>query len=302
MEINDDQWGFVGLGLLGSAFARRLSGQGVNLIGFDSREHSELDVSGPGVQLASTLTELVETCDVVSFCLPHREAVRDVIAVAGSAWRSGMTVIDHSTLSPNDSLDFAAQLAQRGVDYVEANVAGSSRLAEQGDALLFCSGSPSALQRVKPLLERLASQVFYLGQSGSASRMKLVFNHLLGLNRAALAESLSFAEAQGMPLSDVLEVLRVASPLLDVVRSKGQKMVEQDYRPQARLAQHLKDVRLILQEAASQQLELPFERLNEQMLQEAVDAGWGDQDNAAVFEILRGLKNDGRRRDEAEPS
>lgn len=294
MEINDEQWGFVGLGLLGSAFARRLNGQGVKLLGFDTRQHSELDVAGPGMHLASTLVELVETCDVISFCLPHGEAVGEVVALAGSAWRSGMTVIDHSTLSPNDSLRFASQLAQHGVDYVEANVAGSSRLAEQGDALLFCSGSPSAFQRVKPSLERLASQVFYLGQSGSASRMKLVFNHLLGLNRAALAESLSFAEAQGMPLSEVLEVLRAASPLLDVVRSKGQKMVEQDYRPQARVAQHLKDVRLILQEAAHQQLALPFEQLNEQMLQEAVDAGWGDHDNAAVFEILRGLKGGGR--------
>jgi 3-hydroxyisobutyrate dehydrogenase-like beta-hydroxyacid dehydrogenase len=294
MEINDEQWGFVGLGLLGSAFSRRLNEQGVKLFGFDIREHSELEVPVQGLHLTSTLVELVETCDVISFCLPHGEAVREVVAVAGSAWRSGMTVIDHSTLSPNDSLGLAAQLAQRGVDYVEANVAGSSELAEQGKALLFCSGSPSAFQRVKPSLKRLASQVFYLGQTGSASRMKLVFNHLLGLNRAALAESLSFAESQGMPLSVVLEVLRAASPLLDVVRSKGQKMVAQDYRPQAKLAQHLKDVRLILQEAAAQQLALPFERLNEQMLQQAVDAGWGDQDNAAVFEILRGVKGDGR--------
>lgn len=294
MKINDEKWGFVGLGLLGSAYARRLTAQGVAVVGFDIRGCDELDLSETGIHLASTLVEVIETCDVISFCLPHGEAVRKVAHAAGSAWRAGMTVIDHSTLSPDESLAIASELAQSDVDYVEANVAGSSVLAEQGEALLFCSGTQKAFERVKDSLERLASKFFYLGQSGSASRMKLVFNHLLGLNRAALAESLSFAEAQGMTLNEVLEVLRAASPMLDVVRSKGQKMVDRNYQPQAKLSQHLKDVRLILKEAQDRQSELPLERLNEQLLQEAVESGLGDQDNSAVFEIIRGLK--GQRR------
>lgn len=294
MKINDENWGFVGLGLLGSAFARRLAAQGIELIGFDARGRDQLDLSRTSIQFASTIAEVIETSDVISFCLPHGEAVRKVIATAGSAWRSGATVIDHSTLSPHESLGIASELAKYGVDYVEANVAGSSVLAEQGEALLFCSGPESAFRRVKDSLYCLASQVFYLGQSGSASRMKLVFNHLLGLNRAALAESLSFAEAQGMALNEVLEILRAARQLLDVVESKGQKMVDQNYQPQAKLTQHLKDVRLILKEAADRQLDLPFERLNEQLLQEAVDSGWGDQDNSVVFEILRDRKSQGQ--------
>jgi 3-hydroxyisobutyrate dehydrogenase-like beta-hydroxyacid dehydrogenase len=113
--------------------------------------------------------------------------------------------------------------------------------------------------------------------------MKLVVNLVLGLNRAALAEGLAFARACGLDPGEALRVLRAGAAYSQVMDAKGRKMVDHDFRPQARVAQHLKDVRLILAEAERAGAAVPLSELHRQLLERVVAAGLGDADNAAVI-------------------
>ena len=113
--------------------------------------------------------------------------------------------------------------------------------------------------------------------------MKLVTNLVLGLERLALAEGLSFAKALGFDGQKTLEILQAGPARAHVMTAKGSKMVAEEWSPQARLAQHWKDVRLILEEGRKHETELPLSLLHDQILEKCHKLGWGELDNSAVI-------------------
>jgi 3-hydroxyisobutyrate dehydrogenase-like beta-hydroxyacid dehydrogenase len=113
--------------------------------------------------------------------------------------------------------------------------------------------------------------------------MKLVVNLVLGLNRAVLAEGLAFARGCGLDLPRVLEVLQAGAAYSRVMDAKGARMLARDFRPQARLRQHLKDVELILDEARRVGAKAPLSELHRELLRRVVEQGSGDEDNSAVI-------------------
>ncbi len=115
--------------------------------------------------------------------------------------------------------------------------------------------------------------------------MKLVVNLVLGLNRAALAEGLAFAASCGIDAQQALDVLRAGVSYSAVMDTKGPKMVAHDFSPQARLSQHLKDVRMILDLATKQTLPLPLSSTHRHILELAEKMGLGSLDNSAILKV-----------------
>jgi len=113
--------------------------------------------------------------------------------------------------------------------------------------------------------------------------MKLVTNLVLGLNRAVLAEGLVFAKSIGLSTERALEVLLNSPASSRTMETKGPKMVNSEFAPQAKLSQHLKDVRLILDEAARTSRELPLTALHAQLLERAEAEGYGELDNSVII-------------------
>ena len=124
--------------------------------------------------------------------------------------------------------------------------------------------------------------------------MKLVVNLVLGLNRAVLAEGLSLAKACGMDLTQTLEVLQATPAYSAIMDPKGVKMIEQDFAPQARLAQHLKDVGLIRKLAREHGALVPLSNLHEELLRRAVEMGLGELDNCAIIKVFEQGARSGR--------
>ena len=129
----------------------------------------------------------------------------------------------------------------------------------------------------------LGANIYHVGASGSAAKMKLVSNLVLGLNRAALAEALVFANAIGVDPASALEVLRGSMAYSRVMDVKGQKMLDEDFTVQARLSQHLKDVRLILASGVT----LPLSETHRQLLEHAESMGLGEVDNSAIIKAIQ---------------
>jgi 3-hydroxyisobutyrate dehydrogenase-like beta-hydroxyacid dehydrogenase len=116
--------------------------------------------------------------------------------------------------------------------------------------------------------------------------MKLVVNLVLGLNRAVLAEGLTFAQRIGIEPRQTLEVLMAGPAFSRIMETKGEKMLRGDFTAEARLAQHHKDVKLILDEAARSDTDLPLSTLHEALLAGLVAAGAGDLDNSAIIKAF----------------
>src|SRR5439155_4921134 len=169
------------------------------------------------------------------------------------------------TGEPAQTAALGARLAARGVRYLDAPISGSSEQTRHGEATVIVGGDREAFDACADLWPVLGKKVFHVGPCGSASKMKLISNLVLGLNRAALAEGLAFAEAIGVSPAAALQVLAGSMAYSRTMETKGRKMLERDFRVQARLSQHLKDVRLMLQAAADVALPLPLTETHRQL-------------------------------------
>ena len=164
-----------------------------------------------------------------------------------------------------------------------ATVAGASEQTRRGEALIMVGGDEVHVTACQDVLDALSPNTMHVGPCGSGARMKLVVNLVLGLNRAVLAEGLSFAKATGVDPQMALEVLQASPAFSTVMDTKGQKMLTGDFEPQARLRQHLKDVRLILATASDSDAKTPLSEWHAEILQTLVDQGHGDDDNASII-------------------
>lgn len=293
--------GLIGLGLLGSAVAARLMAAGRAVWGFDISPPQREKLAEAGGTACSEVAAVVGACPIVLMCLPDSRVVGQVVRGAEAALRPGQLWIDMTTGDPQDSAALASWLAQRGAWLIEAPVIGSSEQLRRGEALVLVSGRPGPVAQARDVLASLGCPVHVLPEGSQAACLKLVVNLVLGLNRAALAEGLALAEACGMPPADVLAVLRQSPAYARIMDSKGPKMAARDYAPQAHLAQHWKDVRLIRELAARRGAMVPLSQTHEGLLARAVELGWGDADNSALVEVYRAALAEGRVRPDPAP-
>ena len=280
--------GMIGLGLLGSAIAQRLLEHGLEVVGFDIDPGRAPEL---GIETADSPAQLAARVERIVLCLPDSAAVEEVcggssglLSAAGSRLE---LVIDCTTGDPDRSEALAGRMGEAGIAFVEAEVSGSSELMLSGEAALLVGAEPGSLEAAAELLNALSPVVFHLGPVGAGAKMKLVSNLAVGLNRLVLAEALYLAERVGVEPGSLLEVLRAGPGHSRAVELKGGKMVKSDYSPEARLAQHLKDVELILDLGNAAGADLPLSRLHRELLARGVEEGLGDLDNSSIIEVLR---------------
>jgi 3-hydroxyisobutyrate dehydrogenase-like beta-hydroxyacid dehydrogenase len=274
--------GVIGLGLLGSAIAERLVAAEHQVCGFDLRDEALLHATHCGVRRTSSLDEVVADSDCVILCLPDSQVVAQVTQQVG-AQVHGKFFIDATTGHPDDASQTGRLLAEHGARYVEANVVGSSAVVRAGESVVLLGGDPRDCGEAALLVSAFSNRSSYVGPLGSASRAKLVVNLVLGLNRAVLAEGLNLARCCGLDPASMLDILRSGAAYSRVMDAKGRKMIEEDFTPEARLAQHHKDVRLILDMAQQSGAPVPLTREHDRLLSRAASLGLADLDNSAII-------------------
>lgn len=283
--------GLVGLGLVGQALGQRLRGAGHEVWGWDLSEPARQAFGAQGGRLADSLHALGQTCATVLLAIYETKDVQaladapDGLLAAGSCVR---TLIDCSTGHPLQLEALAAALATRGITLLEAPLSGSSEQIDAGQATMLLGGPAEAVAAHDVLLSAITAQRIHVGHTGMGARAKLATNLVLGLNRAALAEGLVFAESLGIPPETFLALV-LASPARSVAAEvKGPLMVEERFEPpQSRIRQHLKDLGLMLDEARRAGLTMPLSSAHARVLEAAVKAGDGELDNAAIVRQLR---------------
>jgi 3-hydroxyisobutyrate dehydrogenase-like beta-hydroxyacid dehydrogenase len=273
--------GMVGLGLLGSAIGARLRQAGFATVGFDLDDGRLRDFREQGGVPAASARDAV--AERLILCLPTSMIARAVLGQIETALQPGAIIIDATTGDPADAEANYARLAKLGIQHLDATVGGSSRQTLAGDAIVMAGGDAAAFERCTDIFSAFARKTFHVGPAGSGARMKLVLNLALGLNRAVLAEALSFARASGIDPHLALAVLRAGPAYSAAMDAKGEKMIREEFTPEARLSQHLKDVRLILESAAANGARVPLSEVHRQLLETAERQGYSAADNSAVI-------------------
>jgi 3-hydroxyisobutyrate dehydrogenase-like beta-hydroxyacid dehydrogenase len=284
--------GVVGLGLVGMALARRLAAAGFEVTGFDLREEARAALAGHGGRPATSLAEIAGAASCVVLAVFD---TRDVLSVVegpdGLLSVPGVRcIIDCSTGTPSELEALAGRLKTRGIAFVEAPLSGSSQQIAAGEATLLLGGESASLQQCEAVLAAMAGKRLHVGGAGMGAKAKLATNLVLGLNRAALAEGMVFAESLGIAPEQFLALVLASPATSGAAQAKGRMMVDGDFAPQSRIRQHLKDLSLMIESAAAAGQELPLSETHAALLRAAIAAGDGELDNAAIIRELRRRK------------
>jgi 3-hydroxyisobutyrate dehydrogenase-like beta-hydroxyacid dehydrogenase len=287
-EMDNKRIGVIGLGLMGTAMSERLLEHGFDVLAWNrTREKAD-----PLIALGARWSDNpLADCDRIIISLYTSDIVKSVltqllddsVARRGTEEVLGKILIDTTTGVPEQSAAMCAHLASLGIHYLDAPISGSSEQTRRGEATVMVGGEREAFEACNDLWPMLGANIYHVGASGSAAKMKLISNLVLGLNRAALAEALVFAQGISVDLALALEVLRGSMAYSRVMDVKGQKMLDEDFTVQARLSQHLKDVRLILASGVT----LPLSETHRQLLERAEAMGLGEADNCAIIKAIQ---------------
>ena len=279
--------GLIGVGLLGSVIAERLLAGGFAVVGYDLVPAQLVSLRALGGETAPDAGAVFRSCERIILSLPAHEQVQGVLREYTEDLRPGTVILDTTTGDPSAAEALAPELALRGITYLDATISGSSAQTRAGTAVLMVGGEKAGFAACADLFSRLGRQSFHTGGPGTGAKMKLATNVVLGLNRVALAEGLAFAVGIGIDPAQALAVMQAGPAYSKIMDAKGPKMLRGEFSPEARLAQHLKDVRLILRWGDLAGLPMPLSKAHQAILEAAEAAGLGELDNSAVYQLLQ---------------
>jgi len=285
--------GFIGLGIMGSRQAANLRRDGHELTVFNrTREKADRWAAEHGGDVADSPRAVAERADVVITMLVNGAQVEDTLFGEGQAVegaRDGALFVDMSTIAPADARRIGAALGERDHGFVDAPVTGSAPKAQDGTLTIMCGGSDEDLERAMPLFESMGEKIVHAGEVGQGQAVKVISNSVSATNCAVLAQALVVGRQAGVDLDALLEVMGSGSANSTMLQLKGRPMLEHDFSPLFKLEHMLKDVRLCLDETRSVGTGFPFAALAGELYAMGVGRGLGEQDFAAVLEVVEGM-------------
>jgi 3-hydroxyisobutyrate dehydrogenase-like beta-hydroxyacid dehydrogenase len=281
--------GLIGLGLVGMALARRLIAAGYQVRGHDLRHEAAQAFEAKGGHWCADLQQMRDCSAVVLavFQTSDVEALAKTLFLNTPLPIKTQLLIDCSTGEPERLCALAGKLAPLNITFFEAPLSGSSEQIANGQATMLLGGDPEKIALHADLLRAISPKSIHVGGVGMGARAKLATNLVLGLNRAALAEGMAFAVSQGIATDAFLRMVLDSPARSDAALVKGEKMVSRDFSPQSRIKQHLKDLDVMLASAHAKNQGLPLTTRHAQLLRDAIAAGDGDLDNAAIILQMR---------------
>ena len=278
----------LGTGIMGAAMARNLLGAGMEVRVWNrSREKAE-PLAGSGATVADSPAEAVGGAGFVVTMLADAGVIA---AVLGEGTLSGLAEdavwLQMSTVGEEGNEKLAALASETGVTYVDAPVLGTKAPAEGGQLIVLASGPEEARQRSETVFEPMASRVVWLGEAGAGSRLKLVVNNWITGLLGVLAETVALAEALDVDPARFLEAIEGGPLGVPYAQTKGKMMIEEDFPTSFSTRLARKDAGLVLEAAAGRGLHPLIAAAVARRFDEAIRAGHGEEDMAAIFEATK---------------
>jgi len=279
--------GFIGLGHLGKTIAKRLIGQGVDLVVWNRTKEKAADI---GVPVATSPADLISQADVVFLNLFDSNAVAAVLDGENGLLRGrchGKIIIDTTTNHFDSVGGFYEAARQHGAHYLETPVLGSVVPASNGALTVLVSGDKDAYEQVKPLLEKIGKAIFYLGEPTLATKMKLVNNMVLGTLMATGAEAVALGEAAGVSRETVVNIILAGAGNSAVLNGKKDMLIREDFPTQFSSALIYKDLHYLQDLAKSLKRPLFTGSATKELYAMTFSKGIAAEDFAAIYKIFR---------------
>ena len=285
--------GFIGIGTMGLPMASNIINKGYSLSFYDPFVNSEsvntLEKLG-GIQ-KSSLSELSQDVEIIITMLPNGDNVKEVcFGKNGLIYQDNknFVLIDMSTINPNDSIFINEELNKNNIKMFDAPVARLVQNAIDGTLLIMVGGNKDEFKNIKNLLETMGSDIVYCGENGSGSKMKIINNYMSIALNILTAETLNLADKSGIDKKMAIELM------LTTAAGKGHmnltypaKVFKDDVSPGFKNNLALKDLRLAIQFASEQRLDLNMGKAAEKIYDDASKKEFGDLDWTSMFNFIK---------------
>jgi 3-hydroxyisobutyrate dehydrogenase len=237
-----------------------------------------------------TPRDIALNCDFILICVTNFDAVKEVCFGKNGiveADRKELIIADSSTISPEQSKYCAEGLGQKDIDFIGMPVMGGPAAAEKGELVNIVAGPKKAFLKVKPIIDKLAKSVFYIGEdAGSANIVKLALNLNIALIAGALSEGITLVKAAGIDPETFIKIINSTYFKTGLSENKGPRMIKDDFQPSFHLKNMLKDLELSISTSQSVGVSLPLTSLMQQIYRAANNMGYSDLDYSAISAFM----------------
>jgi 3-hydroxyisobutyrate dehydrogenase-like beta-hydroxyacid dehydrogenase len=276
---------FLGLGIMGSRMAANLARAGFELTVWNrTARTAEAFAESHRATTARTTADAADGAEIVVTMLVDGAQVESVLTSAEPG--EGTLCVDCSTIGPAATRAIAARLGERGASMLDAPVTGSSPRAEDGTLTIMAGGAAEDFERARPVLEAMGKLIVHAGPLGHGQMVKVINNAVAATNTATVGQALVLAARAGVDLDALVQVMGAGSGGSTMLELKAGPMRAHDYTTLFKLEHMLKDVRLCLEEGQAAGAPFPFAALTREILTAAAGRGHGDDDFAALIEVL----------------
>jgi 3-hydroxyisobutyrate dehydrogenase-like beta-hydroxyacid dehydrogenase len=285
--------GFLGLGLMGYPMARNLrrAGHEVAVWSYTTDKARKLSAEENAL-FCATPKEVAQNSEIVFLCVGDTAMAEEVLLHANGVIenaRPGLTVVDCSTIGIKESRQIAAAFNQKGADYLDAPVTGSTPGAESGNLTFMIGGDKAVFERIRPLLDPMGKKIYFCGAQGMGLQAKLSQNLVLSNILMAFNEGMVLATKGGMDPKLMLEILDNSAAKSGLISYKAPFVFNRNFTTNFSVKWMHKDVGLMLDAGQELGVPLPLTGLTRQLFQMAIAEGYGDEDICSTIKVLEGM-------------
>jgi len=281
--------GFVGLGIMGKPMAKNLLKAGYDVTVTTHKQAVIDEMVATGAKAAKNAKDEIEQgCDVIITMLPNSPQVKEVALGKDGildAKKSGITLIDMSSIDPVESKTVGAKLAEAGIDMLDAPVSGGEPKAIDGTLSVMVGGKKETFDQFYDVMMAMAGSVVYVGPLGSGNVAKLANQMIVASNIGIVAEALTFAKKAGTDPELVYQAIRGGLAGSTVLDAKAPMMLSGNYKPGFRIDLHIKDLTNALNASHAINMPVPMTAHMMEVMQELKnhDEGSNDHDDIVKY-------------------
>lgn len=286
--------GFIGLGIMGKPMSKNLIKAGYELVILNRNKSVAVELATLGAKVVNSPKEVALNSEVVITMLPNSPQVKEVaIGESGliESEKSGLIVIDMSSIAPLVSREVCEKLGEKGIFMLDAPVSGGEPKAIDGSLSVMAGGNKEIFDQCYDVMKAMAGSVVHVGDIGAGNIAKLANQIIVAINIAAMSEALVLATKAGVEPELVYQALRGGLAGSTVLDAKAPLVMDRKFDPGFRINLHIKDLANVLETSHEVDVPLPLTSSVMEMMQALKTDGLELEDHSSIVKYYEKLAN-----------
>jgi 3-hydroxyisobutyrate dehydrogenase len=284
--------GFIGVGNMGNPMASNVLKQGFPLTVFDKNARAMENLIQAGAQAASSAGQVLESAEIVLTCLPGSPEVEALYledpGLIGLAKRDTV-LVDLSSVLPSTPRKLEPRAKARGAHYLEAPVSGGVTGARAATLAVMTGGDAAVLERVRPILNAIGTNIYHVGAAGLGNTLKAINNMMSSVNALTMMEGMVLGLKAGLDLPTMAKIIKASSGNSNALARVDRALIPRNFEPGFKVQLMNKDLETFNTIAKELHVPVSFANVAQRYQQAALAAGLGEQDTSVVFTLIERL-------------